>query len=137
MNTNNKSRVMKKITIVMFVLLPFFSCKKNMNTAPSFSAEGYWTGHSSPINIGILNRRNGTSRLYLLSDSDTASVSSKYDGTYSVHGNIFCFKSDADIDSVNLYMKTTYNSSGSMSGILTIRSSVENKSSISFVNNKQ
>ena len=126
----------KDIIVVTTFLLPLFSCKKNMNTAPSFSAEGYWTGHSSPINIGILNRRNGTSRLYLLSDSDTASVSSKYDGTYSVDGNVFRFKSDAHIDTVNLFMKTTYSSSGSMSGVLTIRSSSENKPAISFVNNK-
>src|SRR5262249_47096389 len=89
---------------------------------PSFSAVGYWTGTTSPINIGILNRENGTSRLYLLATADTTSAAFKYDGVYTVNGGDFSFRSYSNEDGSDLLMKTVYGRKGSMSGVLKIRS---------------
>jgi hypothetical protein len=123
----------KKAIVVLALITGFVSCKKNVNNNPSFSAIGYWTGNSSPIRIGILNRMDGTSRLYILTGSDTSDSRFKYEGFYTVKGDIFCFRSFPGNDGNEFFMRTIHNSSGSMSGKLKIRILPESDLNIFYV----
>lgn len=114
-------KTIKNLIALSMLLITFTSCKKEEDGIPSFSAVGYWTGTTSPISIGILNRENGTSRLYVLTDADTTTAAFKCDGIYKVNGDDFSFQSYPNDDGADFLMKTVHGRSGSMSGVLKIR----------------
>ena len=114
------------------------SCKNDKKAMPSFSATGYWRGNASPVPIAILNRPDRTSRLYLLNNTDTASIMHKYDGSYTINQDVFRFQSYPNKDSIEFYVETRYSSSGSMSGVFLMCSSSEKRGiDIPFENNNQ
>src|SRR5436190_24285063 len=97
----------KTPAVVILVMSLFFSCKNNRDTAPSFFATGYWRGHlSMGSNIGIINRPDGTSRLYLSTNFDTTTALHKYDGTYTIRKDTFRFQPYSDTDGTDFYMET-------------------------------
>jgi hypothetical protein len=120
---------MKRIkTIVMIVpaLLFLSSCQKdkdkNNNASLPFSPAGYWVGTMNPGSIEILNRPDGSSRLYLLvNNHDTASTSSKFDGTYSAGSNSFYFQSSTRTDGTTVHMQTTQATPTFMSGVFILK----------------
>ena len=83
---------MKKmfITATLVSLILFLSCKKD---TPSFSAAGFWKGNLFYYTSALLNRPDGTARMYAKipgpGGTDTASAEFKYDGTFTVSGNIY------------------------------------------------
>jgi hypothetical protein len=112
---------------VMLAALILFSCKKDKDDAPGFSATGYWRGYfslgSGTSSIGILNRENGTCRLYgMIGSIDTATASEKVNGTYTMTGNfyrgIFPYSPPGD----TIFFETTNILSYSMSGVVTLGS---------------
>jgi hypothetical protein len=126
---------MKKIKIpvlLIFSLFFFLSCKQSATIQPLFSATGYWRDQSTLESVGILNRPDGTSRLYILTNNDTAFAMHTYDGTYSVHGNTFRFQSFNCGDGAVIYMETKRNLSGSMSGFMVTRLYPEKERGLSF-----
>ena len=114
-----------------------FSCQKNSNQTPAFSAPGYWAGSFfSGATIAILNRSDGTSRVYLLTTLgvDTSSGGVKLDGTFSVQGNIF---SANYIDSVGLTyinVQSERTSSNSIDGVFFLNSSTTASNTIETFN---
>jgi hypothetical protein len=77
---------MKKLFSIV-ALLTLFACKKN---GPSFSARGYWDGtFANAHHIAILNRDDGSSRLYFqITGSDTVNPQ-KFEGTYTVEDGVY------------------------------------------------
>src|SRR5882672_7708774 len=110
-----------KIPVVVLAGLLIFSCKKDKKydvpASTEFSAAGYWTGRAYPNAIGILNKPDGASRLYLLSNTLDTSATWKYDGVYTVEGDLFRFKSSAGADRIGYSMETTNTASHSMKGV--------------------
>ena len=98
------------------------SCNREKNQPPSFSATGFWEENSLFGSIGILNRPDGTSRLYLMDQSDTAKAMRKYDGVYAVHGNTYRFQTLANREGIDICLETSRNPSGKMSGVLSTQS---------------
>src|SRR5678816_1485978 len=82
-----------KLTLVvsMGMLLLLTACKKETVSAGNFSPFGYWKGYWYAYNTAILNRVNGTSRVYILipNGDDTASAVYKIEGKFSVNGSVF------------------------------------------------
>ncbi len=112
----------KKILFIFLIWPVLFSCNRGKNEAPAFSATGFWTENSLFGSIGVLNRPDGTSRLYLMNNSDTASALRKYDGVYTVHGNTYHFKTMANREGMDISLETSRNPSGNMSGMLSTQS---------------
>jgi hypothetical protein len=142
---------MNRITIFIALIasITLFSCNKNNDREPipGFSAEGFWRGSlSSGTGIAVLNRDNGTSRLYILTtSSDTATAFVKHDGEYgSNHGTQGYFHSEylthdgASID--HFIVETTRASGSSMLGVVThtaVSDTLQMQSSYSFQLTKQ
>jgi len=86
-----------------------------------FSPEGYWTGKFGFFeDMGVLNRPDGTSRFYALStgNPDTAVAPLKFDGTYTVRGNVF--HADYTDTRNTIHLETSHTTSNSMSGVLVL-----------------
>ena len=116
---------MKGIRGIFFICLSclfIFSCNRAKNEAPAFSATGFWKENSIFGSIGILNRPDGTSRLYLMDKADTASALRKYDGVYTVHGDTYHFRTMANREGIDISLETSRNPSGYMTGMLSTRS---------------
>jgi hypothetical protein len=114
---------MKKIkTLLLIVPALFFlvSCQKDKdkNGTLPFSPIGYWTGTMNPGSIEILNRPDGSSRLYfLVNNHDTASASGKFDGLYSAGSNSFYFQSSQRTDGISVHMQTSQATTTFMTGV--------------------
>jgi hypothetical protein len=109
---------MKKmfITATLFSLILLLSCKKD---TPSFSATGYWKGNLFYYTSALLNRPDGTTRMYAKipgpGSTDTASAEFKYDGTFTVSENVYravIFQGGPD----SLILESTSTSAKTMSG---------------------
>lgn len=86
---NHFTMTTKIISITCFVILTAVACKKE-KADTKFTAEGYWTGKLYTYNAAILNRSNGTSRLYSgILGEDTAGAQDKLDGKYISTGDSF------------------------------------------------
>ena len=80
-------KTIKNFLIVTAMIVFFISCQKEKVAPPAaFSAVGFWSGSfaGGPLVIDILNRPNGTARVYLRVTTDTASSANKLDGTFTV-----------------------------------------------------
>jgi len=121
---------MKKInaTLVIIAALNFLvSCKKEKDIAPaSFSATGYWVGNFGIFDvIGILNRPDGTSRLYSLTGNlDTTRAGIKFDGTYTVRGDVF--SSNYFSEGGQIHLETSHTTFNSMTGVLILSNPSQN-----------
>src|SRR5688500_9094488 len=109
---------MKKIfiTTTLFSLILLLSCKKD---TPSFSAVGFWKGNLFYYVSALVNREDGTTRMYAKipgeEGTDTAAAEFKYDGTFTVIGNVYrAVIAPAGSDSIVL--ETTSASPGHTSG---------------------
>lgn len=72
---------------LLFFTLYCVACKKDN---PSFSAAGYWRGTLQNVRTDILNRNDGSSRLYAhIRNSDTATAFLRYEGKYTVKDGVF------------------------------------------------
>src|SRR5580765_237805 len=116
-------RMLKKCWLFV-ILVPgltlCFSCKKNSNPGPVFSAPGYWTGSFfSGATLGVLNRADGTGRVYLLTtgSADTSAQNIKLDGTYSVQRDIFAANYIDTSGTVYINLQSSRNSSNSIDGV--------------------
>jgi hypothetical protein len=110
--------------MAMLALLSLFSCKKDNATVPQFSAAGYWEGNflvPAPVVTVILNKSNGSSRFYGLStgNPDTALAPLKFDGTYTVNGEIF-HANYTDTSGNTIRLETSRTTLNSMSGVLVL-----------------
>jgi hypothetical protein len=81
---------MKKIiTVVCICLTMFFiAFRIKDNKVEKPLQEGFWKGYWYIYNAALLNRKDGTSRLYLLFLNDTSSAY-KYDGKWNVNSRAF------------------------------------------------
>jgi len=109
---------MKKIfiTATLFSLILLLSCKKD---TPPFPAVGYWKGNIIYYVATLVNRENGTTRMYVKvpgpGATDTASAEFNYDGTFTVSGNVYRAVI-APPGSDSIILETTSTSPGFMSG---------------------
>jgi len=87
---------MKKTFICLLIAIIFTNCKKDKNEE-STKVSGYYQGYvqvaagGGLLNIGILHRNNGTSRLYqfltAIGDTSQLAADSKTDGVWSQDGS--------------------------------------------------
>jgi hypothetical protein len=114
-----------------------FSCQKNSNPLPAFSAPGYWMGSFfAGATIAILNRPDGTGRVYLLTilGQDTATPGVKLDGTFNVKGDIFAANYIDTSGAVSINLQSSHTSSNSMDGVFFLNSSTTASNSIESFN---
>ena len=85
---------MKKEIIILSVFMATLlitACRKEKTEQTS--ASGYWFGVVTGNEMAVLNKENGTARLYVfpvnVNGRDTATDAVKYDGTWQVSGNIY------------------------------------------------
>ena len=115
------------INIKNVILLTLWSplllcCNSGKNQPPAFSATGFWEENSLFGSVGILNRADGTGRLYMMNESDTAKALHKYDGVYAVHGNTYRFQTLANREGIDICLESSRDASGKMSGVLSTQS---------------
>lgn len=81
------------------VIISATACKKE-NDPPPFSPVGYWKGNLYLYNIAVLNRPDGTTRLYMgVSGQDTSlTIIGKYESEYTMDRNIFKSRFATDVD---------------------------------------
>jgi hypothetical protein len=78
---------MKQLTFAVLVILTAISCKKEK---PQYSATGYWTGYLYIAHAAILNRPDGSCRLYhSMNMGDTTKGGAKDEGHYTVANNVY------------------------------------------------
>lgn len=76
---------MKQLTFAVLVIFSAISCKKETT---QYSATGLWYGNIYVVNCALVNRPNGSCRLFEeVPVKDTATAKVKFDGTYIVTGN--------------------------------------------------
>ena len=114
--------IVKKFIFLLFCSPLLLACNRERNQPPAFSATGFWEENSLFGSIGILNRPDGTSRLYLMNQSDTSTAMRKYDGVYSVHGNSYRFQTLDNREGIDICLETSRNASGKMTGMLSTQS---------------
>lgn len=75
---------------VILISVVLFSCKKETTEqVTAFNPVGYWRGNAAQHHTAILNKSDGTSRIYFrIFGVDTAGATIG-DGTYTVTGNSF------------------------------------------------
>lgn len=74
---------------VLISVMVLISCKKETTTAPVVNPVGYWKGNAAHYHTAILNKADGTSRIYFkIFGTDTASATIG-DGSYAITGNRF------------------------------------------------
>jgi hypothetical protein len=106
--------------LLVWLLILICSCERG--ETPRFTAAGFWKENTALGAIGLLNRPDGTSRLYILDNKDTAEARHKYDGRYSVHGDKFTFQTDSNPEGIEICLETTHTESGIMAGMLVTKS---------------
>ena len=78
--------IMKKIAIAAIIFIT--ACKKENDTpppAPEFKPQGFWRGNAYLYHAAILNRANGTSKLYfIIPGNDTSNAQTQLEGTHSM-----------------------------------------------------
>src|SRR5688572_13768645 len=78
---------MRSIAVICLIAAIAIACKKE---TAGFRAEGFWRGNAYLYHAAILNRSNGTSRLYfVIPGTDTARAGSKVEGTHTVNNGKF------------------------------------------------
>ena len=116
---------MKTPIVTMLALVSVFFYKKEYEDATQFTATGYWKGSSNAsAGINILNRADGTSRVYFLAGNlDTATAVKKLDGRYTVNNDVFRshYADSAAIDFIDV--QTSHTASNSMDGIFFLNTS--------------
>jgi hypothetical protein len=112
----------QKLSLLVLWAPLLLSCHREKDQPPAFSATGFWEENSLFGSIGILNRPDGTSRLYLMDQSDTTAAMRKYDGVYSVHGNTYRFQTLANREGIDINLETSRNAAGNMTGVLSTQS---------------
>lgn len=127
-------RRINTFAIVIPALLFFFACTKNVDVPPTFSPVGYWEGPLfSGIIVGILNRPDGSSRVYLVQGGDTTSTFTSMEGRYSVREDIFQanYVDSAGVNYINI--ETARTTARSMNGELFLHmSNVNQNTSTAF-----
>jgi hypothetical protein len=94
-NSNQQPLIIKPFTMttkimaaLCIVLFSAASCKKETQES-SFKPDGFWRGNAYVYHVGILNKPDGSSRLYYrIFGLDTAGATIG-DGIYSMNGNYF------------------------------------------------
>lgn len=120
---------MKKGTIMIAIcttVLLITSCKKEIcekETGESkFAAAGYWRGYVLNLNSAILNREDGSSRIYLqIPGADTANAVIAWDRHFTVPGGLFKATYLKGTDTI--FVDTTTATPNSMSGALILYNS--------------
>jgi hypothetical protein len=105
---------MKSIVLICMIAAIAIACKKE---TPGFRPEGFWRGNAYLYHAAILNRQNGTSRLYfVIPGTDTSKAGSKVEGTYTMSQGkftaIFLEASDT------LIVESTSTSATTLSGLV-------------------
>jgi hypothetical protein len=105
---------MRSIAAICMTAVIAIACKKEI---PGFKAEGFWRGNAYLYHAAILNRTNGTSRLYfVIPGTDTSKAGSKVEGTYTMSQGkftaIFLEASDT------LIVESTSTSATTLSGLV-------------------
>jgi hypothetical protein len=116
----------KNFLIVVPVLVFFISCQKEKVAPPSaFSAVGFWSGSfaGGPLVIDILNRPDGTARIYLRVTTDTALAANRFDGTFTVTGDDY--RAQAHDSNLIMKVQTLHTTTTSMEGIVLMTTPVE------------
>ena len=111
----------KRILFLLFclVILAAWDCNKK-NDQKEVADGGNWSGFIYVYNTILINRPDGTSRLYLrVPFNDTAAAEGKYDGIYTYTGNKFFAEYSTDNDSA--YLVSTHIASGIMTGMMTLK----------------
>ncbi len=106
---------MKKVIIVVSLCLAVFFIAFRLKDDKMVKPlpEGFWRGYWNLYNAAVLNRNDGTSRLYLLFSDDT-SAAYKYDGEW--HTGSSAFVASYPYDKERLYMEGSNNKAGIMKG---------------------
>lgn len=77
------------LTVFVSAIVLFSCSKKDQHADIAFTPVGYWKGTiMDDINVAILNRPDGSSRLYIMVD-DTATALDKYEGFYVNSASLF------------------------------------------------
>lgn len=110
---------MNVFLIITAAVTLLISCQKeNVASRSAFSAVGFWSGALStgPTILDILNKPDGTVRVYLREVIDTTEATFKLDGTYTVTGDDY----EAQVQDSTNFMKlqTTHTTTTSMGGVL-------------------
>jgi hypothetical protein len=114
-----------------------FSCQKDSNPQPSFSAPGFWMGSFfAGATLAILNRPDGTGRAYVLTilGQDTASPGVKLDGTFNVKGDIFTANYIDTSGTVFINLQSSRTTTNSMDGVFFLKSSTTASNTIESFN---
>jgi hypothetical protein len=106
----------RTLTIATIFLLTTIAiaCKKE---TPAFKPEGFWRGNAYLYHAAILNRPNGTSRLYfVIPGTDTAKAGSRLEGSHSMNKGKFTaiFYEASD----TLIVESTSTSANVLSGLV-------------------
>jgi hypothetical protein len=132
---------MLKQLLTFLILVPglglCFSCQKDSNPQPAFSAPGFWMGSFfSGATLAILNRPDGTGRAYVLTilGQDTASPGVKLDGTFNVQGDIFKANYVDTSGAVFVNLQSIHTSSNSIDGVFFLNSSATSGNTIESFN---
>jgi hypothetical protein len=113
---------MKKLNaffIVMLLITVLISCEKEKIAPPSaFSAVGFWSGAlaSGPGVLDILNRPDGTARIYLRLSPDTALALLKIDGRFTVTEDHYEAQAHDSINTMKI--QTLHTTTRSMEGVV-------------------
>jgi len=114
-------------------LIQCFSCSKNSNPGSVFSAPGYWTGSFfSGATLAILNRADGTGRIYLLTtgSTDTSAQFVKLDGSYNVQGDIYSANFIDTSGSIYVNMESSRTTPNSIEGVFSLNNYVPSANTI-------
>ena len=87
---NYQTLIMIKKLFAVFILIPslILSCTKE-KVQQNFSPVGFWRGNAYLFHTAVLNKPDGSARIYFrITGIDTANAI-KADGFYSVSGNSF------------------------------------------------
>ena len=103
--------------VACMIMLLTIACKKEKETP--FSAVGLWKGNMFAYSCKLLNRPDGTARLYLLMpDYDTSKAQNKYDGVYTASNYAYTAVYFSETDTITFETRTVLPQS--ISGIANI-----------------
>lgn len=114
---------MKQIPVLIICTLAVLmqpACTKEKEDGPKFLAPGYWRGNAFIYHTAILNRSNGTSRLYyVIQGYDTTLSLLTKEGVYSVNNGVFkaAYPYGGGTDD-SIFIESTTVSPSDMSGLL-------------------
>jgi hypothetical protein len=95
---------MKRLAVAAVLFIT--ACKKE-NDTPAFKPQGFWRGNAYLYHAAILNRPNGTSRLYfVIPGTDTSKAQTKLEGTHSMNQGKFLAVFN-DVSDTLLFESTT------------------------------